>query len=140
MHGRQVFVEIAEVIFAELAGGITLGFERGREGTSLRRDADLGAGLADGREAGAQRNFTGDEGRPAGGATCFSVVIGKDHSFRGELVEIGRLPRHHSAVVGANVEPTNIVSHDADDIWLLSGARGRRLTGLLGLRRTSVAS
>ena len=42
VDGGQEFVEIAEVIFAELAGGIALRFERGSNRAGLSGQADVG--------------------------------------------------------------------------------------------------
>ena len=47
---RQVLVQVAEVVLAELPGGVALRLERGGEGAGLGRHADVGAGLADGRQ------------------------------------------------------------------------------------------
>jgi hypothetical protein len=49
MHRGQVLVQIAEVVLAELAGRIAERFERRGDRAGLIREADVGAGLADGR-------------------------------------------------------------------------------------------
>ena len=43
VDGRQELVEVAEVVLAELAGGVAQVFERRGDGAGLRRQADLGA-------------------------------------------------------------------------------------------------
>ena len=48
MHGRQELVQVAEVILAELPGGVALRLERGCEGAGLSRDAHIRSGLAHG--------------------------------------------------------------------------------------------
>ena len=88
----------------------------------------LAPGLADRGHAGADGQFAGDEVRPARRAACLGVVVGEQHAFFGELVEVRRPPGHHAAVVGADVPHADVVAHDDDDVGLLAagGRRGRR--------------
>ena len=58
----------------------------------------------------------GDEVGASGRAACLRVVICEAHAFGGELVEIGRLPRHDALVIGADVEPADIVTHDDEGV------------------------
>src|SRR5262249_25122240 len=39
---------------------------------------------------------------------------------RGQLVEVRRFPRHDALVIGADVEPANIIAHDKQNVWLLA--------------------
>ena len=55
VDGGQELIEIAQVVLAELAGGVALRFERGGDRAGLGRYADLGARLADRGHAGADR-------------------------------------------------------------------------------------
>ena len=94
VHGRQILVEIAQMVLAELAGGVTLVLEelRNRHGLSLEADrcgwdADLG-------QAGAIDALPGDEGRAAGGAGLLTVGVGEHHAFLGEPVDVGRVVAH----------------------------------------------
>ena len=66
--------------------------------------------------------LAGDEVGAASRAARFGVVVGEQHAFCGELVDVGRPPRHHAAVVSADVPDADIVSHDEDDIRLAAGA------------------
>jgi hypothetical protein len=75
----------------------------------------------------------GDEVGASGGAACLRVIVGKAHAFGGELVEIGRLARHDALVIGADVEPADIVTHDDEDVW-----RPARCCRLLRLRELNV--
>ena len=134
VHRRQVFVAVAEVVLAELAGRIAHRLERGGNGRRLGRHADGGARLADGRQAGADRQLTGDEVRAAGRATRLGVVVGEAHALGGEPVEVRRAPGHNASVVGADVEPADVVAHDEDDVRPLS-ARWRLLRLCLSCRR-----
>ena len=53
VDGRQELVAVAEVVLAELAGGVALRLERGGDGAGFGGQAGLGARLADGGHAGA---------------------------------------------------------------------------------------
>ena len=93
---------------------------------SLVRHAHIGAGLTDGRQAGADRDLAGDEVRPARRAARLGIVVGEHHALRGQLVEVGRLAGHDAAMVGADVEPADIVAHDDEDVGLLGWRLGLR--------------
>ena len=124
------------MILTELAGGVALGLERSGQRAGLSGDADVRPGLADGRQPGAQGDLAGDQVRAAGGAACLGVVVSEQHAFFGELIELRRLARHNAAVIGANVEPADVVAHYDEDVGLLAAAcgrcvsRGRRLCQL----------
>ena len=55
VHRRQEFVLVAEVVLAELTGGIAERLEHFGDGRIFRLESDRGAGHADLGEAGAQR-------------------------------------------------------------------------------------
>ena len=93
VDGRQELVEVAQVVLAELAGGVAHRLQRRGDGRRLRRQADRGAGLADGRQAGADRELAGDEVGPAGRAARLGVVVGEQHPLGGEPVEVRRPAR-----------------------------------------------
>ena len=90
VHRRKVLVEVAEMVLAELPGLIAERLQRGGDGRRLVGHADLRAGLADGGEAGADRQFAGDEVGAAGGAARLRVIVGEAHAFAGQLVEVRR--------------------------------------------------
>ena len=131
VHRRQKLVLVAEVVLAELAGGVAHSLERGGNRHRLRRDADGCAGLADRGHAGADRQFAGDEVGAARRAARLGVVVGEQHAFGGELVEIRRPAGHHAAVVGADVPHADVVAHDDDDVGLLPSDGRRWLLRLL---------
>ena len=134
VHGGQELIAVAEVVLAELAGGVALRFERGGNRAGFRRNADLGARLADRGHAGADGQFAGDEVRPARRAACLGVIVGEQHALLGKLVEMRRPAGHHAAMVGADVPHADVVAHDEDDVGLLAAGsgcgRGGRLFGL----------
>ena len=107
------------MVLAELAGGVALRFERSRDGASLCGQSDRRAGLADRRHARSNWKFASDEVCPTRRATRLSVVVGEQHAFPGELVEIWCPSRHHAAMVGADVPHTDVITHDEQDVGFL---------------------
>ena len=81
VHGRQELVLVAEVVLAELAGGVAERLEQLGDGRVLRLQADVGARHADLGQAGADRVLAGDEGGAAGGAALLAVVVGEGHAL-----------------------------------------------------------
>src|SRR5205823_13050772 len=115
----QKLIEIAEMILAELAGGVALRFERGGDSASLSWYAHLGSRLADSGHARANGKFAHDKVRATCCATRFRVVVREQHSFLGHLVEVGCPPGHHAAMVSADVPHADIIAHDEQDIGFL---------------------
>src|SRR5439155_17574425 len=105
----QKLIQIAEVIFTELASCITLRFERGGNRAGFSWYADLGTGLADRRHACANGQFAHDEVRATRRATRLGVIVGEQHAFLGKPVEVRRPPGHHTAMVGADVRYADII-------------------------------
>src|SRR5689334_20473605 len=68
MHRWQELVSVAEVVFAELSGGVSERLEQFGEGCVPRLQAHGGARNTNLREAGAQRALPGDERRASGRA------------------------------------------------------------------------
>ena len=130
VHRRQELVLVAEVVLAELAGGVAHALEGGRDGGGLGRKPGRCAGLADGRHAGADRQLAGDEVGAPRRAAGLGVVVGEQHALGGDLVEVRRASRHHAAVISADVPDADVVAHDDDDVGpLLRLSRRRRAAG-----------
>ena len=144
VHRRQMFVAVAQVVLAELAGGVAERLQQAGDGRVLRPHALGGAGQADLRQAGADRALACDEGGAAGGAGILGIVVGEHRAFAGDAVDVGRAVAHHPHVVGRDIRPADIVPEDHEDVgaslrrgggggWRL---RRRRRPGLrLGQRR-----
>src|SRR6185436_11144511 len=49
-------------------------------------------------------------------AARFGIIVCEPHAFGGQLVEVRRLPGHDALVIGADVEPADIVAHDDKDV------------------------
>ena len=62
VRSRQVLIAIAEMVLAELTGGIAERFEQFGYGRVFRLKSDRGAGHADFGQAGTERVLAADEG------------------------------------------------------------------------------
>ena len=120
VDGGQELVAVAEMVLAELAGGIALRLQEIGHGRILVRQALLGGGQADFQQAGAHRALAGDEGGAAGGAGLLAVIVGEKRALIGDAVDVGRAIAHHAAVVGADVPVADVVAHDDEDVRLRS--------------------
>ena len=97
VHGGQELVAVAQVVLAELAGGIALRLQQLGDRRVFLLQPYRGARQADLGQAGAQAGLAGDERRPAGGAALLGVVVGEHHAFLGDAVDVGRLIAHQAA-------------------------------------------
>ena len=123
VHRRQVLVQVAQVVLAELAGCIAKRLQHGGQRDRLGGHTDIGSGLADGGQTRAEGQLAGDEIGAPGGAARLGVIVGESHAVLGELVEVRRLARHDALVIGADVEPADVVAHDDEDVRLVRRLR-----------------
>ena len=61
VRAGKIIVEVAEMVLAELAGGVAHRLQRRGNGRRLRRKANIGPGLTDRGHSGANRKFAGNE-------------------------------------------------------------------------------
>ena len=123
--GGQMLVEVAQVIFAELAGHVALGLEQLGHRQVFLLQAFLGARQADLEQPRSERRLAGDERRAAGRAALLAIPVREQRSFFGDAVDVGRLVAHHAAVVGADVPVADVVAPDDEDVgFLLRCQRG----------------
>ena len=78
VDGRQVLVAVAEVVLAELAGGVAERLEHFGDGRVFLVQADRGGRHPDLAQAGAKDVLAGDERRPPGRAALLRVVVGEE--------------------------------------------------------------
>src|SRR5271170_3083557 len=112
MDRRQMFVTIAKVVLAELAGSVTEILEKLRDSRILGLEAESSAGRSDLGQTSADWRLPGDEGGATGSAALLSVEVGKHRPFLGDAIEVGRAVAHDAVVVAAEIEPADIVGHD----------------------------
>jgi hypothetical protein len=119
VHTRQIFVAIAQVVLAELTGGVAERLQQFGDRRIFRVQSDHGAGHADFGQAGADRVLTGDEGRSAGRAALLAVPIGESRAFLRDPVDVWGLVAHHTLAVVADVPIADIVSPNDEDVWFV---------------------
>ena len=96
VDGGQRLVAVADVVLAELAGGVAEALHHPADrGVELAhphrraREADLG-------QAGAQAVLAGQEGGAAGGAALLAVVVEEADALLADAVDVGRGVAHHA--------------------------------------------
>ena len=127
VNSRQVLVEVAEVVLAELAGGVAEGLEHFGDGRVLLVQAYGRGRHAYLAQARAKDVLAGDERRPPGCAALLSVVVGEGHAFRGEAVNVGRPVAHQAFRESADVGLPDIITKNDENVWGASPARGQIL-------------
>src|SRR5262245_16287449 len=132
MHGRQVLVAVAEVVLAELAGGVALVFQKRCDGGVAALPTLLGARQTDLGHAGAHRHRASNERGAAGGATLLAVIVREGDPFAGDAVDVGRHVAHHPTAVMADIPGADVVTPDDEDVRRPPGCSRRGL--LLRLR------
>ena len=126
VHGGQVFIAVAEMVLAELPGGVALRLERRRDRRVGRLQAQVGTRQANLGQAGAVRVLAGDERRTPGGATLLPVVVGEQRPFRRDPVDVGRPVPHHAVAVTLQVGLPDIVAPDDQDVRFVTHSRTSR--------------
>ena len=104
------------MVFAELTGFVAQRLQDRSKRHGLVWYAHVGSSQAYGGQTGANRQFAGNVVRTTRCATGFRIVVGKAHALSGKLVEVGCLAGHDALMIGADVEPADIVTHDDKDI------------------------
>ena len=103
MHGRQEFVAIAEMVLAELPGGVAVRLQSSAMVGSSALHAHRRAGNADLGQAGAEAALPRDERRAARGAALLAIGIGEEHALLGDAVDVGRAVAHQPVAVATEV-------------------------------------
>ena len=119
MNGRQVLVEVAEVVLAELAGGVAEWLEHFGDGRVLLVQTHGRGRHANLAQARAKHVLAGDERRPPGCAALLRVVVGERHAFLGEAVNVGRAVAHQPLGEGTDVGLPDIITEDDENVWRL---------------------
>jgi len=119
VHCRQVFVAVAEVIFADLGCHVALRLEEFCQSRVFGLKALRGTGQSDRGQARAHWKLTGDEGGSTRRAVCLGVAVRQKNAVTRDTIDIRRRRAHHAAVVRTYVEPADIIGEDEQDIGLL---------------------
>ena len=118
MHGRQEFVAVAQMVLAELAGGVAQRLEQFGDCRVFFLQADGRARHADLGQTRADRVLAGDEARAAGGATLLGIVVGEGDPFLRDAVDVRRVVAHHAAAEVADVPYPDVVAPQNEDVRL----------------------
>src|SRR5262249_56651032 len=113
----------AEMVLADVAGGVAERLQRLGDGDVLRLQAERRARQADLGHAGAQARLAGDERRATRRAALLGVVVGEHQTFAGDAVDVQRLYSHHAERVGADIGDADVVAPDDEDVRPLPGGR-----------------
>ena len=141
MHRRQELVAVAEVVLAELPGGVAERLEQLGDGRIFRLQAERGARWPDLGQAGANRRLSGDEGGAAGRTGVLPVPGLEARAFGRDAVDVGRAVAHHAIVVATAVPPADVVAPNDQEVGLCSLHRGALISSgrsrVLGVHQPS---
>ena len=119
MVGRQHLVPVAQVVLAELGRGVAEVFQHLGHGDGRVLQPLRGAGHADLGQPRARDALAGDEGRAAGGAALFGVIVGEKQALVGQPVDVGRVEPQQPLGIGADVGDADVVAEDDHDVGFL---------------------
>ncbi len=114
-----MFIQVAEMILAELASHITLGLEVCRDGRVLDFQPQFRARHADLGEPRPKRTLAGDKSGTPCSAALLAISVGENSTFFGNTINVRRPVSHHAAVIGADIPISNIVAPDYQNIWFI---------------------
>ncbi len=112
-------VLIAEMILAELACNVAVGFEQARDIRILYLHAEVRTRQANFGQPGPIYALPRNVRRSARSAALFAVVVGEHHAFPGDSVDVGRSVTHQSECVGADIGLTDIITPDDQHVWFI---------------------
>ena len=91
VDGREELVQIAEVVLAELSGGVAEVLHEVGDAGIFGLQPDVRTRQADFGQPGADGRLTGDERRATGGAALLAIPVGEQVAFIGDAVDVGRV-------------------------------------------------
>ena len=119
VHRRQELVPIAEMVLAELTGDVAERPQQIGDRRIFRLKAEIGAGQPDLGETGTDRGLSGDERGPACGAALLAVPVREHRPLLRQAIDVRGAVPHDAVVVGADVEPADVVAPDDQDVRFL---------------------
>lgn len=121
----QVLIQVAEMVLAELAGGIAKRLQQLRDGRIELGQPFLRARQTDLGEAGADGRLAVKERRTTGGTALLAVPVREQRTLFRDAIDVRRFIAHHALVVGADVPEADVVAPDDEDVgFLLLRGRG----------------
>src|SRR5262245_35369689 len=114
-----MLVAVAEVVFAELTGRISEILQELRDVWVLGAHAEFGPREPNLGQARAQATLAGYERRAARRAALLAVIVGEEHSFFGNAVDVGRAIPHQAPRVDAEVRLPDVVPPENQEVRLL---------------------
>src|SRR5262245_61311918 len=96
MHCWQKLIAVAEMVLAELTGGIAERFQRLRDGDVLGAETQRSGWQADFGHSGAKAGLPGDERCSTRRAALLGIVIGEHQAFMRDAVDVRRLIAHQA--------------------------------------------
>ena len=115
VHRRQELVAVAEVVLAELSGGVAERLEQLGDRRVLGLQPDRRPGYPDLAQPSPVATLAGDERRPAGRAALLRMS-GEAHPLVGEAVDVGRAIAHQAIAVATQVGDPDVVTPDDEDV------------------------
>ena len=119
MHGRQELVAVAQMVLAELAGGVAQRLEQFGDRRIFLLQTDCRARHADLGQARADRILPGDEAGASGSAALLGIIVGESDTLSGDTVDVRRSVAHHAEVEPADVPHPDVVAPQDKDVWFL---------------------
>jgi hypothetical protein len=116
---RQVLVQVAEVVLAELPGRVAQRLEQLGDRDVLSLQPDVDAGHADLAQPGAKDALAGDERRAPRGAALLAVGVREPHPLVGDPVDVRRPIAHQPVAVAAEVGDPDVIAPDDQDVRLV---------------------
>ena len=122
VHGRQILVQVAEVVLAELPRRVAVRLQQLGDRHVLGLQTDVHARDTDLAQAGAVDALAGDERRATGGAALLAIGVGEAHPLVGDPVDVRRPVTHQPVAVAAEIRDPDVVAPDHENVRLV-GAR-----------------
>jgi hypothetical protein len=116
--GGQHVVQVAQVVLAKLACGVTLLLQQRGDGDDFVRHADRRCRDADLGQSGPKHALSGDERRASGGAGLLAVAVGEEHPLLGDAVDVRCLVTHQPVRVATQVRDADVVAPDDENVGL----------------------
>ncbi len=127
--GRYL-LQVAEVVLAELTGGVPQRLEELGDGRILGgRKPTSAPGTPTLLKPVRKHALAGDERRPAGRAAFLPVGVGEPHALVGDAVDVRRAVAHQAVAVAAEVADPDVVTPDDENVGLSVGQALSPLTG-----------